>query len=680
MMDMPRVQYASIALKGGLDQITPTLALPPGFVKDSINFECAVSGGYSRIAGYERYSGQPKPSDASYGVLQVISFTNTPASGDTLTGGTSGATSKVIATGSNYIVVTKVVGTYSDGELVSVGATPIGTTEVLTTTISSLLDAQYTNLAADVYRADISPIAGSGAIRGVFVLNDVVYAFRDNAGGTAVDMWKSSISGWTQVTLYNEVSFTLGSGTEPADGATLTQGGVTATIKRTCTTNGTTWAGAAQGRFIVTNPAGGNFAAGAATIGGTTVTLSGAQTAITLAPGGRFVFDKGNLYGSSRTIRIYGADGVNRGIEFDGTVLVPVTTGASVDTPKYISIHKNHVFWGFASSVIHSAPGLPYNYTVASGAGEIAVGDDVTGLLPQPGSQTSGALAVMCRNTINILYGTGSSSWNMATYNQGTGALHYTCQNMSQSYFLDDRGITNLTTTLNYGNFEHATLTHNIKTFIVDKRSKVACSTLNREKSQYRLFFNDGYALYMTVVNGQLAGSMPMYFTDTMYCSYEGELSNGNEIILVGGATSGHVYEFDVGTSFDGGPVDAYLNLNWDFANAPRIRKRYRKASVEMQGSYFAKIGFGYQISYGTDLIQQPNVTEYNSSFSGVPRWDSFSWDSFVWDGRTLTPTECEMVGTGENIQFVITCTTDYIASFTINSVIYHYSSRRGMR
>lgn len=679
MIKMEPVKYENIILTGGWDTQSPTLSLPAGVVKDALNFECALTGGYTRIAGYERYSGQTKPSIATYTIVQVTSFTNTPAAGNTLTGGTSGATGTVIAVGANYIALTKVTGSYVSAETVSVGATPIGTVTDTTVMLTSLEDAQYTNLAADVYRSDISPITGSGPIRGVFLLNDIVYAFRDNAGGTAVNMWKSSSSGWTAVTLYNEVSFTVGNGTEPADGATLTQGGVTATIKRTCTQSGA-WGGTAAGRFIVTNPSGGNFAAGAATIGGTTCTLSGAQTAITLTPGGKFEFFQGNLYGSTQTIRMYGADGVNRGIEFDGTVLVPIATGATNDKPTHVVVHKNHLIWGIRSSIIHSAIGLPYNYTTTAGAGEIALGDTITGLLIQPGAQTTAALAILCRNTIALLYGTGSTSWNLVTYNQGTGAIDYSCQNMSESYFLDDRGVVSLATSLNYGNFAHATLTNNIKSYIVEKRQRVACSAINREKGQYRLFFNDGFGLYVTIANGKLIGNMPIYTNDVMYSSFSGETSDGAEVAFCGAYSSGHVYQMDVGTSFDGASIDASLTLNWSFAGGARIRKRFRKASIEMQGNYYSNISLGYSVSYGTTFVEQPTPKSYDSNFSGAPRWDSFTWDSFTWDGVTLSPSECEIVGTAENIQFAITSSTDYIAPFTVNSIIYHYTPRRGMR
>ena len=252
MPKLPPVQYQHVVLRGGLDQITPTLSLPPGVCKDALNFECSITGGYSRIAGYERYNGKSQPSSATYMIVQFATFVNTPSVGNTITS-SSGGSGYVIAVTSSYIVVTKVTGTIVVGDTITVGATTIGTMIMQSTTVSALTDAQYLNEAADVYRADISPIAGSGEIRGIFLYNDVVYAFRDNAGGTAVNMWKTTGSGWTQITFYNEVSFTLGNGAEPADGTTLTQGGVTATIKRTCTQSGA-WGGTAAGRFIVTNP------------------------------------------------------------------------------------------------------------------------------------------------------------------------------------------------------------------------------------------------------------------------------------------------------------------------------------------------------------------------------------------------------------------------------------------
>src|SRR4029077_15916152 len=134
----------------------------------------------------------------------------------------------------------------------------------------------------DNYRADIAAVPGSGPIRGVvatkFTGADVVYAFRDNAGATGLDIYKTTTGGWVKITYYNEVYFTAGGTGIPADGNTLTEGGVTATIKRVVLESGSWAAGTAAGRFIVTNPAGGNFSNGAATAGSVNVSLSGIQT------------------------------------------------------------------------------------------------------------------------------------------------------------------------------------------------------------------------------------------------------------------------------------------------------------------------------------------------------------------------------------------------------------------
>jgi hypothetical protein len=60
--------------------------------------------------------------------------------------------------------------------------------------------------------------------------------------------------------------------------------------------------------------------------------------------------------------------------------------------------------------------------------------------------------------------------------------------------------------------------------------------------------------------------------------------------------------------------------------------------------------------------------------------WDEFVWDNFVWDGKEVSPTEIEMLGTGENVAIRISSSSDLFKPFTVNSIILHYSMRRGLR
>jgi len=677
---LPEVRYDTIMPAGGLDQVTPTLSLKSGAVRDAVNYECAPTGGYTRVAGYERYDGHQSPSSATYSILTVNGST-TPSAGSTITGATSGATAYLLLTTPSYFVVVVTSGAFTIGETLNVGGSPVGTYTSIGTAATPYLNAVYTAAAADYYRTFISPPPGSGPCRGVFVYNDITYAFRDNVGATACLLYVSTSSGWSLVPFFEEISFTAGS-VAPTEGSTITQGGVTATVKRIVLQSGAWLGGTATGRLII-NARTGTFAAGALTSGGT-LTLSGASTSIVQQPGGKYQFDQDNLAGSASTIRMYGCDGVNRGFEFDGTTFVPISTGATNDAPSFLVIHKNQLFFAVRSSLMQSGPGLPYNFSALAGASEIAVGDLITGMLIQPGAQTTGTLAVFTNTDTFMLYGTGVSNWNLVHFNTGTGALAYTAQNMSQSYVMDNRGVINLQAVLSYGNFEQSTMTANIMPFIQDKRTRVSCSVLCREKSHYRLFFTDGYGLTITVVNGQNMGCMPFFHPITgnnrsgLFNVWESTLSSGEEVIY-GSGVDGYVYRLEKGTSFDGAPINYSLLFPYNATKSPRVLKRFRKASVEVVGTSYISSGFSYNLGYSRTEYAAPNSANYSSNFT-TSYWDNFTWDNFTWDGVTIGPTEIEMVGTAENVQLAFNGSSNLSSSFMLNSIIVHYSLRRGIR
>ena len=118
MLDLPATtsQDDFIPLRGGLDLVTPPLSLKPGYVRDALNFEASVLGGYTRIAGYERVDGRPNPSDAIYLTL-TANVTGTIAVGNDITGATSGATGRVIYRSGTLVAYTKAVGSFQAGDL-----------------------------------------------------------------------------------------------------------------------------------------------------------------------------------------------------------------------------------------------------------------------------------------------------------------------------------------------------------------------------------------------------------------------------------------------------------------------------------------------------------------------------------------------------------------------------------
>jgi hypothetical protein len=676
-----------VAFPGGLDLTTPPLRLQPGALTDVLNYEVAQFGGYTRVDGYERVDGRASPSAAVYTVVQVAAFIVVPAVGQVVTQATSGATGTIVAvvTGvSAYVVVTQVTGIFDQASLLTTpGPVVIGAATALTVSLDAKTKAIYTAAAADVYRALILKVPGSGAVLGVVAMAfagvDHLYAFRANAGGTAALLYKASPAGWVLVPYYNLVAFTAGATAVPLDGDILTQGGVTATIKRVMWQSGA-WAGSAVGQFVVTNPAGGNFAAGAATTtSGATLTLSGVQAPITMAAAGRFEFTKCNFSGQLVTRRIYGCDGVNPCFEFDGDTLAPISTGLLPDRPSHIYFHKNFLFIAQDASLIYCAAGNPFKWSAVDGGGEIATGDTITGMITLPGSQTTATLAVFLRTNSAFLYGTDPTTFNFVTFSSGIGAVPYSIQNLFDTFFLDDLGVVTLKTTLNWGNFLPSTLTKNILPFIARERGNLTASAVNREKSQYRVFFNDGYALHCTILNQQYLGSGLVLYADIMTCVDTTKLVTDAEATYAGSA-SGYVHQLDVGTSFDGAAIPAYFVSAWDPVKSPRILKRFRAASIEVQGGSYAEIQYGYQLGYNSDQLAQLPAISAVLNLGGVPHWDQFVWDAFVWDGTGLSPTDVDETGTAENIRVTVSSGTNYIAAYTVNSVIHHYSMRRGMR
>lgn len=685
MMPIPQfqpVQTEYFPLRGGLNLVTPALSIPPGMVVDAMNYEPEVSGGYRRINGFERTDGRPAPSDASYWLIGA-NITGTIAAGDTVTGATSAATGVVLQVNDAELVLTKVSGTFVSGENLQVSAV----TQAVSTSAANedaaltvALHATYANLAADEYRDDIQKPTGSGSILGGFLYGDTNYCFRANAGGTAVVLYKSTASGWSAISFGEEVSFS-NANTSVGDGDTLTQGGVTATIARVVVETGTLASGTNTGRLILTGRAGGNYAAGAASsTGGGSLTLSGAQSAITLATGGRFETVTHNFTGSTATKRVYGCDGVNRGWEFDPTndLFVPISTGMSTDTPKFVAVHKNRLFFSFRGSLQFSSVGLPYMWTALTGAAEIGVGDEITGFLSLPGDNATSALAVYSRNSTHILYGSTSTDFQMVAFAPEAGAVAYTAKWIGGGFALDDRGVVSLSATQAFGNFVSATISQIIQPRIDAKRGLAVAATISRSRNQYRVYFTDGTGLIFGFDGRKLLGIMPFDYGKAVTCIWSGEKSDGTEAIYFG-ASDGYVYQADKGTSFDGSAIEAWFRLPFNHLKSPRIRKRFRKAVFEIVTEGQASLQIAQDLSYGSTDVEA-SYPEALTITGGGGYFESLTWDAFTFDAQIVATAEKGLDGTGINIGLLVYSNSDSDQPHTIQGVLLHYQLRRLQR
>lgn len=669
----PSVEYFPTA--GGLDLVTEQVRMPPGRLIDCLNYDIPGTGGYRRLPGTERFSGQPRPSDATGAILgSVAALAGTLAVGDSINGQTSGATGKVIyiAPDRSYLVATKVAGAFTIGENIREGVTVVGVYQAPTVSFTGQQTNEFSALAEADYRSDILAPAGNGPILGGWEYNNIRYCWRNNAGGTAAVMFKESSSGWQAVTLAEEVYFS-NANTSVSVGDTLTQGGVTATVRKVAVQTGTLASGVNTGKLVIDGRSGGNYAAGAATsTGGGALTLSGAQAAQSFPPNGKYNFVNHNFTGSSDTRYMYGANGVGRAFEFDGTHLTFIDTGMAVDAPKFIAVHRNHLFLSFRGSAQHSGPGTPHVWTVVLGAGEIGVGEDVTGLLNAAGTEATGALLIFGANRTHSLYGSSSANWSLQVTSSEVGARAYTAQNVVDAVFLDALGITSLSAVQNYGNFGSADISALVKQFVSARIDSASCSTVVRSDGQYKLFFNDGSGLTVTFIGRKLAGLMPFTLPHIANVAWEGE--SGRVFI---GATNGFVYEIGRGRGFDGAQINHNLRFAYLFVKTPLKRKFFRRARFDLSSNGYASFYVGYVVSRNDG---DADSTQYESAFSGggIGFDDpAGGFDEIGFDSDIFTQAFSEIKVTGTDLSIVLAGASNNQLPFVIKGGVVTYSPRR---
>lgn len=462
------------------------------------------------------------------------------------------------------------------------------------------------------------------------------------------------------------------------EGQTVTGGssGATAVIKRVVLESGDFSTQDAQGRLIFESVTSGPFQDGE-DLGTTTANAiaDGADAEITLPPGGRYDFRNHNFFGSADLERMYGCNGVGHGFEFDGEVFVPIHTGMTEDKPTRVEVHRNHLFFAFAGgSLQHSSLGNPYQWQVLTGAGEIGIGEEITDLL----ASVSGVLAVFGRNKVAVLYGDDAETWVLKTLADDAGAVAWTAQAIGSPIYLDSRGLRSLETTEKFGDFQIGTITQLVEPIFRTMRGRAVAGGLRvRQKDQYRLFWADGRGL--TAYFGRAPVEiLPFDLGLSIACLASGKDGDGEEILLLGDE-DGWVYQLDAGTSFDGDPVPAYLRLPFNHVGTPAQRKRYTKASLEMDGGPDISLGMTAEFSYANPDLPPAQEQSFQVRGSGG-FWEEMNWDQFYWSSPVEGMAEAHIDGIGRNISIAVISNATYENPHTLHGLILHFSYRGVVR
>lgn len=608
-------QSAFFVLEGGLDQTTQAIAMPKGRAIAVSNHE-SVQEGYARVDGFERFDGRASPTEA--------------------------------------------------GEAVSD-------------------DATAARAARDAARALIGAVPGSGPVRGVWWFDGALYAFRDNVGATEGIMYRSSGAGWQVVGAGYSMEFDSGGTVELLPGDTIVgaTSAATAEVWAIKLLSGTWAAGDAAGLLIVSDPVG-TFAAtenlnrpggGGMNIASKSGPISGQQ----FPPGGRYQFITHNFYGAANLRRAYGVNGVGQAFEIQaGGGVVFIDTGMPDDRPTRIAAYKQHLFLAFpGGSVQYSDVGEPvvWNPTLG-GVGEIGMGDEVTDFI----SDNQNSLTILCASSVAALVGSDSDDFALQPLTDEAGAIAWTAQRVGAAIYMDNRGVRSISATSAYGNFKLGSLTQQIQKTLDQKRKagiKPTASITVRTKGHYRAFYDDGTGISL-FFGRKSPEAMLFDFARPVTCICSVDDPGGSERIFFG-SDNGFVYEMDKGTSFDGEPIEAHLQLAYNHEGSPYVLKKWARVELELVARPGTQIKMFAEYDYsGTEQASTAEQTFDVAGGGGL--WGIATWADFYWSSPNEGQAKCWIDGQGQNMSPIVVSVSDDQPGYVLQGVRTVFSGRGRLR
>lgn len=227
-----------------------------------------------------------------------------------------------------------------------------------------------------------------------------------------------------------------------------------------------------------------------------------------LGNGSRYEFITHNFYGDKDWDAVYGVNGYGKAFSFNGEWFYKICTNPDMDKdkPRHVAAHHQHLALGFPEGRVDiSVVGEPYNYSGFLGASSWAIGDTVTGLLPLSGT----ILGVFGGKSIWGISGTTVDNFATQILTPNIGAIEYTIVDMGYPVYANTYGIYTLAQTQQYGDYLGTPMSVDVSPWLRSRLIRapnsvdgVVAAWPVRHKNQYRLSFNDGMVLTMTVNAG----------------------------------------------------------------------------------------------------------------------------------------------------------------------------------
>ena len=359
------------------------------------------------------------------------------------------------------------------------------------------------------------------------------------------------------------------------------------------------------------------------------------------------------VYNWTGTEKIAMADGVNDAAIFDGSTYTALTGGAGSGSgtkptaPEVVIEHKNHLFFAGMTNnrqlLQFSAPYSENDFSAASGAGQISIGDEIVGL-----ARFRETLVIFCKDSIFRLAGSSVSDFVLQPVTRNIGCLsRFSIQEIGGDLiYLAPDGLRTVAGTEKIGDTELGTISKQVQSRLnelsADQLSKVSSHVIRR-KSQYRLYYptTSGTEANSTGLMAVLKRS-----TDTGQIGWEyadlkgikpksathGDISD-DELVLHGDFDGGYVYKQESGSTFDSTNIACiYRTIDYNMGDVG-IRKNMQRVVINYIGTgTVSSVDMNLEYDYGDILLPSPALYDlldpegsafYGSAIMGTAEYDA---------------------------------------------------------
>jgi hypothetical protein len=202
-------------------------------------------------------------------------------------------------------------------------------------------------------------------------------------------------------------------------------------------------------------------------------------------------------------------------------------------------------------------------------------------------------------------------------------------------------------------------------------------SRMQRSKYQYKLYFSNKEVLTGAILSpnavlqpGEVSFTRQLLIHQPS-CLTAGDMSDGT-LAYFFGTDDGWVMREDVGSSFDGQPIEAVVRFHFNQYKSPSNRKRIHKLVLELESPETTNILFKQLFDYA-DGFYQASVNQTAQAISAMPPFDIASWDSFAWSHPTDSQAEVNVDGVGRNMALIF-YNSSTSKPFVLQGVLTHYN------